>query len=322
MKRPGHDNLIALTCLVTCACALYVASTSRPVTPQSPQARHDSPATAKAAPEVGNGELNRKVEDLTRELKQKAVRLESVMAQLQSARPQRQPNDVSLDASAAAMAQVEAPTAAPPSASGVAFRPNHFNALSDPDGDTIANDVTFQARYGRRLAFRDSDNRPFAVDIDDVHPGVLGHLGIDRDDAMADARRDQTARRALAEAAARRREQRAELARREANAKPEAAPAPSMAAPTQVTHVNIQSPAPAAPVYSQPGTYWTCQPHWRSGHRRSWNPGVQVAVPVSNSTVASFQSPSSQTPYSPPRYPFNNGFRFTRTGPYTTIPGY
>ena len=321
MNRSGHDNLLTLTCLITCVCALYVASTSRPGSSVNAGIQANPPGGEKNSSEPENDTLNRRVENLTRELEQKSGQPESVMTQLQGSSQPRPDIGSSREAMAVAMAQVEAPTVTEPSVPGVAAPRRYFNQLSGPDGEVIATDVTFSARYGRRLAFRDSQNRPFAVDIDAVHPGVLGHLGIKREDALKDVQRDLNARKALAQAANQRRERREELARREAQENAEPVPGPSMTAPTQVTHVNVQS-APAAPVYSQPATVWTYQPHWRAGHRRSWNPGFQVSVPVGNSAVATFNSGSSQAPYSPPRYPFNNGFRFTRTGPYTSIPGY
>jgi hypothetical protein len=60
-----------------------------------------------------------------------------------------------------------------------------FAKLLAPAGNTLATDAEFRTQFGRRFVFRSGTNRPLAYDVDELHPGVLLHLGLNREAAMS-----------------------------------------------------------------------------------------------------------------------------------------
>ncbi len=261
-------------------------------------------------------ELKLEIRRLNEELKETTARLDEAIRP--ASPPAPAPPRISDDDMARFMAEIDAPTAVPGSPARV------FALLPGPDRKPLAANVKFRALYGRRLAFRDADNRPFAVDIESVHPGVLGHLGINLDEALAEDARDRANRRALAEAAARRQETRlraaAEAAQRQPLQQPEAASGPA----TQTTHITIQQPT-TTPIYPYPSTVWTAQPVYGysspSYYSSSawWRPTIpRFQATLGPLSIATACPPPQPAPAS--GFRFNNQFRFTEQGPYTTIP--
>ena len=60
-----------------------------------------------------------------------------------------------------------------------------FSKLIAPDGHALAAEAEFRTQFGRRFVFRSGAGRPIAYDVDELHPGVLLHLGLDREAALA-----------------------------------------------------------------------------------------------------------------------------------------
>jgi hypothetical protein len=60
-----------------------------------------------------------------------------------------------------------------------------FAKLLAPGGNTLATDTEFRTQFGRRFVFRSGTGRPLAYDVDELHPGVLIHLGLNRETALA-----------------------------------------------------------------------------------------------------------------------------------------
>jgi hypothetical protein len=59
-----------------------------------------------------------------------------------------------------------------------------FPKLMAPGGNPLAADAEFRTQFGRRFVFRAGSGRPLAYDVDELHPGVLLHLGLNRDMAL------------------------------------------------------------------------------------------------------------------------------------------
>lgn len=57
-----------------------------------------------------------------------------------------------------------------------------FPALLTRSGQTIASNVQYSATYGRRVVFVFPDLQRRAFDIDDLHPEILAHLGINTEE--------------------------------------------------------------------------------------------------------------------------------------------
>ncbi|MGV3755310.1 MAG: hypothetical protein ACO1QS_08005 [Verrucomicrobiota bacterium] len=60
-----------------------------------------------------------------------------------------------------------------------------FAKLLAPGGNTLATEAEFRTQFGRRFVFRAGANRPLAYDVDELHPGVLLHLGLNREAALS-----------------------------------------------------------------------------------------------------------------------------------------
>ncbi len=60
-----------------------------------------------------------------------------------------------------------------------------FPKLMAPGGNPLATDAEFRSQFGRRFVFRSGNGRPLAYDVDELHPGILLHLGLNRDSALA-----------------------------------------------------------------------------------------------------------------------------------------
>lgn len=69
--------------------------------------------------------------------------------------------------------------------SGKEQRTYTFAKLPAPAGNTLATDAEFRTQFGRRFVFRSGTGRPLAYDVDELHPGVLLHLGLNRETALA-----------------------------------------------------------------------------------------------------------------------------------------
>jgi|GEM_PF-5566353 len=57
--------------------------------------------------------------------------------------------------------------------------PVHFETLTSQDGGKIGEDLTFSARYGKRLVFHREKGAPLSFSFDEVHEDVLKRLGMD-----------------------------------------------------------------------------------------------------------------------------------------------
>ncbi|MCD6052527.1 MAG: hypothetical protein K0Q55_3945 [Verrucomicrobia bacterium] len=60
-----------------------------------------------------------------------------------------------------------------------------FPKLTGKGGNTLATDAEFRMQFGRRFVFRAGSGQPVAYDVDELHPGVLLHLGLNREAALA-----------------------------------------------------------------------------------------------------------------------------------------
>ncbi len=316
MKQSRSDFLLALCSLSACVGVLYLVveqnrrAIETPVAAQALQSPGPSDADTQA--------LETKVAELTRNLDRTTAQLDHAMARLsenstESRRSAR---------SAEAMGQIPAPVMVNSGTDG-RLLPS-FEELLSPSGEPLASQVRFSGIYGRRLVFRDADNQPRAFDVEEVHPGVLEHLEIDLDAAREAARRTAENRRARAEAAARRRAEIAQAQAAEQARQIQAAPPAeaSMATPApQTTHITINQPAPQPSYYTTPVYYYWPQPVRRTPVRRNVIPGsgsgIQFNVgPVTANVGSSPTSAGSDAA----RFPYNQGFRFIQSGPYTTIP--
>ena len=315
-NRVRSDFLLALCSLSACLGVLYLAleRNSPPVEP--PLLRNV--AQAQDTPADSHRELEKKVEELTRDLDRTSEQLNNAMARLtENAEEARQATALT-----EAMARIPAPQMVVLEADGQPVP--HFRELLSPSGQTLATDVQFHGIYGRRLVFRGVDNHPTAFDVEEVHPGVLGHLEIDLNAAKQAGLRAAEKRRARAEAAARRREERAQaeaaaLAReRQAVEAAEASIAPPT---TQTTHITINQPPPAQAVYTTPVFYYWNHPVRRTPVRRNYALGSTSGFQFNIGPVSASVAPTRNWVGSDAaRFPYNQGFRFNQTGPYTTIP--
>lgn len=318
MKRSRSEFLLTLCSLSACLGVVYLAAERNIGTVEQP-----TPASAAPLPEPSETtarELESKVEELTRNLKRTTTQLDEAMARLSE-------NDgEAREAAALAEAMTQTPAPRLVTLDSDERQVPHFDELPAPSGQSLATDVRYHGIYGRRLVFRDVDNRPRAFDVEEVHPGVLGHLGIDLNDATEAGRRGEERRRARAEAAAQRRAERAQALAAEQARQNQAAPFAdaSMAAPTtQTTHITINQPAPAQPVYTTPVyqyQYWN-YPVRRTPVRRNNVLGPTSGFHFNVGPVSASVAPTANWVGSDAaRFPYNQGFRFNQTGPYTTIP--
>jgi len=316
MKRSRSDFLLTLCSLSACLGVVYLAAeraTEPDLQPTPPSGTPlPEPSAAKAR------ELESKVAELTRNLNRTTTQLNEAMARLSE--------DAGEVRRAAAVEEAMAQTPAPrlltlgPEGSQVP----HFDELPAPSGQSLATDVRYHGIYGRRLVFRDAVNRPKAFDVEEVHPGVLAHLGIDVNDATEAGHRAEERRRARAEAAAQRRAERAQALAAEQARQNHPAPIAdaSMSAPTtQTTHITINQPAPAQPVYTTPVYYHWNYPVRRTPVRRNPTPWPTSGFHFNVGPVSASVAPTANWVGSDAaRFPYNQGFRFNQTGPYTTIP--
>lgn len=60
-----------------------------------------------------------------------------------------------------------------------------FPKLMGPGGKILATDAEFRTQFGRRFVFKSSEGRAVAYDVDELHPGVLLHLGLNREASVA-----------------------------------------------------------------------------------------------------------------------------------------
>lgn len=83
------------------------------------------------------------------------------------------------------MAEVPAPTVtSATNPAGKIRKVYTFPKLIGAGGNTLATDAEFRSQFGRRLIFRSGNGRPLAYDMEELHPGVLLHLGITKESAM------------------------------------------------------------------------------------------------------------------------------------------
>ncbi len=59
-----------------------------------------------------------------------------------------------------------------------------FPELINPEGGSLAKDMEFSRLYGTKLAFRNASGAPASFEAEELHPGILAHLGIDLYDAQ------------------------------------------------------------------------------------------------------------------------------------------
>ena len=103
-------------------------------------------------------------------------------------------------------------------AAGAETEASLFPELRGQDLRRLATAVRFSDIHGRRLVFRSSTGLPVAFDVEELHPALLAHLGIDAEAAKrAQAGIDQQ-KRLRAEAAEKDRRERAEAARKQLEA--------------------------------------------------------------------------------------------------------
>lgn len=136
----------------------------------------------------------------------------AVAAGTQVARPA--PPPLSAEVIEHLQAQVKTPVVATgQDAAGEETRSYIFPELVSPDGRLLGADMTFSRQYGSKLAFRPRSGAPVTFEVDELHPGILTHLGIDPYEA-------QRAQSEMDEKAARRKEaqRERELARHKAQA--------------------------------------------------------------------------------------------------------
>ncbi|MFT4586841.1 MAG: hypothetical protein ACI9VS_003931 [Candidatus Binatia bacterium] len=326
MARTRKLNLFASCCLLASAWALYLTN-SHPSAANSTRFQsgnlHASSLQVEDATTPGEHEnLTTKVEELSKSLDEAATKLEAALNRLETSQNPPQRARFSAAEIARQMAEV-----APPRESvhrdrnGRVERVFSFDELTAVDGKSLANAVTFKEAYGRRLVFRSIDNKPLAFDAEEVHPGVLAHLGIQLSEVLAADRRDQERRRLRAEAATRRRLARIqEAAKFAAASKAEEQPSAPIAQPAgQSTYITIQQPsAPAANNYYPNHLYsgysgyssYSYPVHYGYQPRYPlWRHGFQT--PTVN-TGAWSQSPTTrQLPQV--QAAMNSGFRFNNT---------
>jgi len=316
MRRARSDFLLTLCSLSACLGVLYLAVV-QPEQPRSGEPASSAPAAASDFDDKTR-ELENKVARLSQDLTRATKQLDNALARLEATSAATAKNAAITEA----MTQVSAPE--PGIAGPNGSRNPRFRELLSPSGEPIAFDLRFQGLYGRRLVFRDADNRPTAFDVEEVHPGVLGHLGIDLDEARDAGRRADEKRQARAAAAARRQEEKAaalaRAAARNREAEAAAADAIKSTAP-QTTYVTINQPPPTQPFYSTPVyQYWTCPTSLVRVPRRSHVPTPPSFHFNLGPLSANVAPTAAWVGSTSARFPYNEGFRFNPTGPYTTIP--
>lgn len=80
--------------------------------------------------------------------------------------------------------EVPAPTITTQKSGGKEKTTYTFPKLLAPGGNPLATDAEFRTQFGRRFVFRAGNGRPVAYDVDELHPGVLLHLGLSRESAI------------------------------------------------------------------------------------------------------------------------------------------
>ena len=318
MARTRKLNLFAICCLLASAWALYLAN-SAPANADASEA--SSLPTREFAEAPLPEDLTGEVERLANSLNEATSKLDAALARLDAVQSQPRQVRFSNAERARQMAEIPSPREIDHiDANGRVARILAFDQLIGANGQTLANDVQYKAAYGRRLVFRGPDNQPLAFDAEEVHPGVLAHLGIHLADVLAADQRDQENRRTRAEAANRSRLARLRQAAA-ANAQPiarEASATPSAPAAGPSTYITFQQPA-ATPVnnyYPGYSTYAYQYPvyYGRHYHYSRWRPGCQISNGSTsgwNSAPVTRQLPQVQAAMAS-GFRFNNSFSFNK----------
>lgn len=191
----GTDRLVLLCVLALCLLAFSAQVLMEPAPAREAAA---APPAAPPSPEVG--ELEARIENLSRSLEHTTRELNATLARLRSIE-----QDAQQEASAQErLARIERARESVPSPLRLERDGEEvllFSAVPDPMGKPLAENVIFNARYGSRLVFRKDDGLPLGFDVSEVHPGVLGHLGIDPAIALEEQRRlDERKRERIEEA--------------------------------------------------------------------------------------------------------------------------
>lgn len=161
-------------------------------------------------------ELSEVLQLSTEKLQQATAALTNRPATVAEAAPVARPAPPPLSAEVIEhlQAQVKAPVVETElDSSGEETRSFTFPELVSPEGELHGTDMKFSRQYGSKLAFRSSSGLPVTFEVDELHPGILTHLGIDPYEA-------QRAQDEMNEKAARRKEaqRERELARHKAQA--------------------------------------------------------------------------------------------------------
>lgn len=329
MARTRKLNLFASCCLLASVWALYLTITRQNAaeseTPRAAPAESRTNLTGPSSADTRrHQDLNARVDRLADSLDEATTRLNAALTRLESTQDTRQQARFAEEEMALQMAGIAPPVETiQTEPDGRVTRSVTFGELIGSQGEKLATSVTFKEAYGRRLVFRGLDNQPLAFDAEELHPGVLAHLGIRLSDVLAADQREQRNRRLRAEAANRQRLARA----READSRNRALPADEPASvpltqpSAQSTYITIQQPNASMPngyysnypyygysSYSYPVYY---SPHyryplWSCGFQNPILRGGALASPPTTRQLPQVQAAMASG------FRFNNTFKFNR----------
>ena len=125
--------------------------------------------------------LEKQVDELTEVLTQSTEKLQQATAALSAPPPARQapPPMTAAEVSRLQSAVKEPTVTTETDLTGKESRKYVFPELIDPTGKTLASNMEYTQQYGSRVAFKSETGKPAIYEAEDLHPGILAHLGID-----------------------------------------------------------------------------------------------------------------------------------------------
>jgi len=198
-QRPINPLLVAAVVLIA-AISIYQSQTVSRMGDELRVAREE----ARAAHEQRDStvsELETQIQELTETLSLSTEKLQQAteaLATRRAAAVETQPAPPSPAEMRALQAAVKQPAVeVKTDTAGGETRIYTFPELIDPAGKVVATDMEFSRLYGTKLAFRNSSGAPVSYEAEELHAGILAHLGIDLYDAQRKQREweEQIARR-------------------------------------------------------------------------------------------------------------------------------